>query len=99
MDMGNCRRKENGFDPIHDMNESGMQEHDVKMVARQEGSEAEESLFEETVIMDMKDLAREEDRIEGMKGGDKDERNYSLCGSGSHTKKQGMDSAVTTNFP
>ena len=66
MDKVNDRRRANGFDPVYDLNESSLEEVEVKMVGKEHS--IDESMLDETAIFDFKDLEREEDRIKGMSG-------------------------------
>ena len=52
------RRRDNGFDPIYDPNESRMVEvKDAKLLPRtKHHDQDEEDMLEETVIFDIKDL-------------------------------------------
>ena len=69
MDLINKRRREKGYEPVFDPNESRMEEiAGAKLKPRGAEHDFEESAFDDTMIFDMKELEREEDRIQGMTG-------------------------------
>ena len=69
MDMVNDRRRDNGFEPFNNLDESGLiEKNDFKRTERNKEHSIDESMLDETAVFDFRELEREEDRIEGMAG-------------------------------